>query len=99
MISFEYYPVFRSIKRNWGSILRLTFIKKCQRPNVDLTPNMTPNIYFLLKMSKAKRRLDPQYLLIARDHSDAIQTIKALSKDARAEIIENSNLVLCKPKR
>ena len=30
-------------------------------------------------------------LLIARDHSDEIQTIKALSKDARAEIIEKFN--------
>ena len=27
-------------------------------------------------------------LLIAREHSDEIQTIKALSKDVRAEIIE-----------
>jgi hypothetical protein len=32
-------------KKDWGSSLRLTLVKKFQRSNVDLTPNLTPNFY------------------------------------------------------
>ena len=33
------FRTFIAQNQNWGSSLRLTLVEKCQRSNVDLTPN------------------------------------------------------------